>query len=47
MINMRNHRHVADVSFLVHHGTDLIYGEVHLEMNITLCMQIQEMEAQS
>lgn len=35
MIDMSNHRHIPYVSLLVHHKTDLIYSEVHLEVCVT------------
>lgn len=31
MVHVRNHRHVTDVGLLVHDGTDLVDGEVHLK----------------
>lgn len=31
MIHVSDHRHVTDVGLLVHDGTDLVYGEVHLK----------------
>lgn len=31
MVHVRNHGHVTDVGLLVHDGTDLVYGEVHLK----------------
>lgn len=30
MVNVRNHRHVTDVGLLVHDGTNLVNGKVHL-----------------
>ena len=33
MVDVRNHRHVTDVGLLVHDGTDLVYGKVHLWEN--------------
>jgi hypothetical protein len=32
MINMCNHGHIPYISLFVHHNTDLIYSEVHLEV---------------
>jgi hypothetical protein len=35
MINVSYHGHIPDISLFVHHNTDLIYSEVHLEVEYT------------
>jgi hypothetical protein len=35
MIHMSNHGHIPYISLFVHHDTDLIYSEVHLEVEYT------------
>lgn len=45
MVYVRNHRHVTDVGLLVHDGTDLVDGKVHLrgESQITFTkMSVKE-----
>lgn len=36
MVHMRNYRHVTDVGLLVHDGTDLVYGKIHLKTSYSI-----------
>lgn len=31
VIDVRDDRHISNILLFVHHGTDLVYGEVHLK----------------
>lgn len=47
MIDVRNHRHVTDVGLLVHDGTDLVNGKVHLERELCQIVSQRTREKQT